>query len=60
MRLKRSTVHKWNAIGWLTIGGPITYAYPDSIGWVAFMSLANLVVGEIASYHSARAEENTK
>lgn len=49
--------HKWAAISWATIGLAITLRYPNSILWVAFMSLWANVVAHWSSYQAARAEE---
>ena len=51
--------HRAAAIAWLTIGGAITLAWPDSVPWVSFMSLYAIVVSHWGSYQAARVEEKT-
>ncbi len=50
-------LHLWLTLAWALVGGGITLAYPDSIGWVAFMSLYANVVSHWGAYQAARAEK---
>lgn len=60
------SAHMWRRfhlaalIAWVVVGGIITYFNPDSILWVAFMSLYANVVGHWSAYQASRTEDNQK
>jgi hypothetical protein len=41
---------------WVVVGVPITVIFPDSIFWVAMMSVWSNVVGHWGAWQAARAE----
>lgn len=42
---------------WLVVGGFVTWRHPDSVAWVAFMSLYANIVGHWGAAQAARAEK---
>lgn len=41
---------------WITVGLAVTLRFPDSVLWVAVMSLYANFVGHLSAYDAARAE----
>ena len=48
--------HGWATLLWVVVGVPITIIHPDSIFWVAMMSVWSNVVGHWGAWQAARAE----
>jgi hypothetical protein len=48
--------HGWATLLWVAVGLPMTVVYPDSIFWVAMMSVWANVVGHWGAWQAARAE----
>jgi hypothetical protein len=57
VKLGGSRFHFIAMLTWSILGGGITLFYPQSIPWVAFMSLYANIVGHWGAFQAARSEE---
>ena len=56
MSLHSPRFHKWAVLTWATVGTVVTLTFPDSILWVALMSLYANIASHWSAYQAARAE----